>query len=169
MAAVTSVMRVQQILIARLNELLRPWSLTFPRYEALLLLFYSRAGSLPLGKMGERLQVEFQFREVDFTHSFKELREGRSDVAMSVFRDVNPEPDLDHLQYLDPGTAFLVPEGNPLGIRSPDDLCGLTVARPLTTPAEALARQSRRASGVLDTRAGDEAAPCRQKHPPPST
>jgi polar amino acid transport system substrate-binding protein len=94
--------------------------------------------------MGERLQVEFQFREVDFTHSFKELREGRSDVAMSVFRDVNPEPDLDHLQYLDPGTAFLVPEGNPLGIRSRDDLCGLTVARPLTTPAEALARQSRR-------------------------
>jgi polar amino acid transport system substrate-binding protein len=94
--------------------------------------------------MGERLQVEFQFKEVDFTHSFKELREGRSDIAMSVFRDVNPEPDLDHLRYLDPGTAFLVPEGNPLGIRSRDDLCGRTVARPLTTPAEALARQSRR-------------------------
>jgi ABC-type amino acid transport substrate-binding protein len=47
--------------------------------------------------MGERLQVEFQFREVDFTHSFKELREGRADIAMSVFRDVNPEPDLDYL------------------------------------------------------------------------
>jgi DNA-binding MarR family transcriptional regulator len=57
MAAVTSVMRVQQILIARLNELLRPWSLTFPRYEALMLLFLSRRGALPLGKMGERLQV----------------------------------------------------------------------------------------------------------------
>jgi polar amino acid transport system substrate-binding protein len=94
--------------------------------------------------MGERLQVEIQFREVDFTHSFKELREGRSDIAMSVFRDVNPEPDLEHLRYLDPGTAFLVPRGNPLGIRSRDDLCGRTVARPLTTPAEALARQSRR-------------------------
>jgi polar amino acid transport system substrate-binding protein len=94
--------------------------------------------------MGERLQVEFQFREVDFTHSFKELREGRADIAMPVFRDVNPEPDLDYLHYLDPGTAFLVPEGNPRGIRSPDDLCGRTVARPLTTPAEALARQSRR-------------------------
>jgi DNA-binding MarR family transcriptional regulator len=57
MAAVTSVMRVQQILIARLNELLRPWSLTFPRYEALMLLYLSRRGALPLGKMGERLQV----------------------------------------------------------------------------------------------------------------
>jgi polar amino acid transport system substrate-binding protein len=94
--------------------------------------------------MGERLQVEFQFREVDFTHSFRELREGRSDIAMSVFRDVNPEPDLDYVHYLHPGTAFLVPKGNPLGIRSRDDLCGRTVARPLTTPAEALARQSRR-------------------------
>jgi len=57
MAAVTSIMRAEQVLIARLNELLRPWELTFPRYEALMLLFYSRNGSLPLGKMGERLQV----------------------------------------------------------------------------------------------------------------
>jgi DNA-binding MarR family transcriptional regulator len=57
MAAVTSVMRAQQILIGRLNELLRPWDLTFPRYEALMILFYSRNGALPLGKMGERLQV----------------------------------------------------------------------------------------------------------------
>lgn len=56
MAAVTSVMRAEQIMIARLNELLRPWNLTFPRYEGLVLLFYSRNGSLPLGKMGGRLQ-----------------------------------------------------------------------------------------------------------------
>lgn len=57
MAAVTSIMRAQQILIARLNNLLRPWELTFPRYEGLMLLYYSRNGSLPLGKMGARLQV----------------------------------------------------------------------------------------------------------------
>ena len=57
MSAVTSVMRVHQILMARLNDLLRPYGLTFPRYEALMLLYYSRRGSLPLGKMGQRLQV----------------------------------------------------------------------------------------------------------------
>ncbi|HYI19511.1 MAG TPA: MarR family transcriptional regulator, partial [Solirubrobacteraceae bacterium] len=57
MRAVTSVMRVQQILLARLNELLDPFALTFPRYEALMLLFYSRRGALPLGKIGVRLQV----------------------------------------------------------------------------------------------------------------
>ena len=57
MTGVTSIMRVQQILMARLNALLKPWELSFPRYEALMLLFYSRRGSLPMGKIGARLQV----------------------------------------------------------------------------------------------------------------
>ena len=57
MVAVTSIMRVHQILMARLNELLEPFDLTFPRYEALMLLHFSRRGALPLGKIGERLQV----------------------------------------------------------------------------------------------------------------
>ena len=57
MWAVTSLMRVQQLVLARLDELLRPHGLTFARYEALVLLSFSRHGALPLGKMGERLQV----------------------------------------------------------------------------------------------------------------
>ena len=57
MHAVTSLMRAQQIVLARLDEVLRPHGLTFARYEALVLLTFSRAGALPLGKMGERLQV----------------------------------------------------------------------------------------------------------------
>jgi DNA-binding MarR family transcriptional regulator len=57
MTAVTSIMRVHQILLARLTAALKPWGLSFARYEALMLLYYSRRGSLPLGKMGARLQV----------------------------------------------------------------------------------------------------------------
>ena len=57
MHAVTSLMRVQQLVINRLDEILKPHGLTFARYEALVLLTFSRAGSLPLGKMGRRLQV----------------------------------------------------------------------------------------------------------------
>jgi DNA-binding MarR family transcriptional regulator len=57
MAAVTSIMRVEQVLMADLNELLKPFDLTFPRYEALMLLLFSQRGELPLGKVGERLQV----------------------------------------------------------------------------------------------------------------
>jgi DNA-binding MarR family transcriptional regulator len=57
MHTVTSLMRVQQLVLAELDDLLRPHGLSFARYEALVLLTFSRAGSLPLGKMGERLQV----------------------------------------------------------------------------------------------------------------
>jgi DNA-binding MarR family transcriptional regulator len=57
MMAVTSVMRAHQILLGRLNETLEPFDLTFARYEALMLVHFSRSGSLPLGKMGARLQV----------------------------------------------------------------------------------------------------------------
>jgi DNA-binding MarR family transcriptional regulator len=57
MHAVTSLMRVQQLVIGRLDALLKPFGLTFARYEALVLLSFSSRGSLPLGKMGERLQV----------------------------------------------------------------------------------------------------------------
>lgn len=57
MRAVTSLMRVQQLVLARLDGLLKPFGLTFSRYEALVLLVFSGRGSLPLGKMGERLQV----------------------------------------------------------------------------------------------------------------
>jgi DNA-binding MarR family transcriptional regulator len=57
MHAVTSLMRVQQLVLGQLDDILRPHGLSFARYEALVLLTFSRAGALPLGKMGERLQV----------------------------------------------------------------------------------------------------------------
>ena len=57
MHAVTSLMRVQQLVLGRLDAILKPHGLTFARYEALVLLCFSSRGSLPLGKMGERLQV----------------------------------------------------------------------------------------------------------------
>jgi DNA-binding MarR family transcriptional regulator len=57
MMAITSVMRVQQIWLAALNEALADHGLTFARYETLMLLFFSRTGALPLGKIGARLQV----------------------------------------------------------------------------------------------------------------
>jgi DNA-binding MarR family transcriptional regulator len=57
MAAVTSIMRAQQLLLAELDAILRPYGLTFARYEALVLLTFSREGQLPLRVMGERLMV----------------------------------------------------------------------------------------------------------------
>lgn len=57
MAAVTSVMRVQQLLLARVEDILKPYGITFAAYEALRLLAFTRAGSLPMGKLGARLMV----------------------------------------------------------------------------------------------------------------
>ena len=57
MAVVTSVMRVQQILLGRVEEVLRPHDLTFARYELLMLLSFTRNGSMPLSRVGARLQV----------------------------------------------------------------------------------------------------------------
>ncbi len=57
MAAVTSIMRAQQILLAKVEDVLKPYGLTFAAYEALRLLAFSRSGSLPMGKMGVRLMV----------------------------------------------------------------------------------------------------------------
>src|ERR671926_73819 len=57
MRAATSVFRVQQILLARFDEALRPHALTFARYEVLVLLTFSRTGELPLKVIGSRLMV----------------------------------------------------------------------------------------------------------------
>ena len=57
MRAATSVFRVQQILLARFDEVLRPHELTFARYEVLVLLTFSRSGELPLKVIGSRLMV----------------------------------------------------------------------------------------------------------------
>ena len=57
MAAVTSIMRAQQLLLGELDGLLRPHGLTFARYEALILLTFSSRGALPLRVIGERLMV----------------------------------------------------------------------------------------------------------------
>ena len=58
MALVTSVMRVQQLLLGRVDQTLRPFALTFARYEVLMLLLFRVQGLLPLSRIGARLQVQ---------------------------------------------------------------------------------------------------------------
>ena len=47
MEAVTAVMRVQQLLLAAIDEALEPFGLTFARFELLALLSFTREGALP--------------------------------------------------------------------------------------------------------------------------
>ena len=57
MAMVTSVVRVHQLLMERIDAVLRPRGLTFARYEVLQLLSFTRAGQLSMTRLGSLLQV----------------------------------------------------------------------------------------------------------------
>lgn len=57
MAAVTAIMRTQQILLGRIEAVLKPFGLTFARYELLALLSFARSGALPMNKASALLQV----------------------------------------------------------------------------------------------------------------
>lgn len=57
MAAVTAIMRTQQILLARIEGSLKQFDLTFARFELLRLLSFTRHGSLPMAFASARLQV----------------------------------------------------------------------------------------------------------------
>lgn len=57
MAAITSLMRAQQIALARVEAVLKPHGVSFARYEVLMLLLFSSSGALPMRVIGSRLQV----------------------------------------------------------------------------------------------------------------
>jgi len=57
MAAITAIMRTQQLLLARIEGVLKPFGLTFARYELLALLSFARSGALPMNKASALLQV----------------------------------------------------------------------------------------------------------------
>lgn len=57
MAMVTSVVRAQQLLMERIEAVLRPLGLTFARYEVLQLLSFVRSGAMPMTRLGSLLQV----------------------------------------------------------------------------------------------------------------
>lgn len=57
MTAVTSLMRAQQLVLAEVEARLKPFAVTFARYEVLMLLMFSSSGRLPMKTIGSRLQV----------------------------------------------------------------------------------------------------------------
>src|SRR3954454_7548976 len=125
MHAVTSLMRVQQLVLGELDELLRPHGLTFARYEALVLLTFSRAGSLPLGKMGRRLQVHptSVTSIVDrLERSGHVVRRPHPDDGRTVLAEITP----DGRAVVEAATADLVAADFGLGAMAAEDLARLS-------------------------------------------
>jgi ABC-type amino acid transport substrate-binding protein len=99
--------------------------------------------------LGDKLGVQLEFQRLEhFTHSFRDVFQGRLDLGMSVLRDLgrHQKEGVDFVDYLDNGTILLVPKGNPAAIRSPDDLCGRTIVRPMETAAGSILADSDRCS-----------------------
>jgi len=99
MAAVTSIMRVQQILLAELDDRLRPHGLTFARYEALVLLTFARSGALPLRLIGERLMVH----PTSVTNTINRLEQ-----QQLVVRRPNPDDGRGTLAQITPAGRAVV-------------------------------------------------------------
>jgi DNA-binding MarR family transcriptional regulator len=99
MALVTSIMRVQQLLLADIEGRLRPHGLTFARFELLRLLAFTRRGVLPVGKIGERLQVH----PASVTNAVQRLVE-----AGLVERRPNPDDGRGVLAAITPAGRELV-------------------------------------------------------------
>lgn len=57
MEATTALTRMNQLIVREIDQVLQTYNLTFAQYEALVLLYFSREGRLPLGRMGRRLMV----------------------------------------------------------------------------------------------------------------
>ena len=135
MRAVTSLMRVHQLVLTELDELLRPLGLTFARYEVLVLLSFSRRGALPLGKIGERLQVH----ATSVTPLVKRL-----EAAELIKRTPHPEDGRAVLASITPQGRLVLAQATEailraqfaLGSLSDDDCDRLTE---LLTPARAAA------------------------------
>lgn len=81
MVAVTSVMQAHQILLARVESALRPYNLSFSRFELLRLLAFTRTGALPITKASDRLQVHV----TSVTHAIRRL-----EAAGLVKREPHP-------------------------------------------------------------------------------
>lgn len=140
MHAVTSLMRAHQVVLNQLDALLRPHGLTFARYEALVLLTFSSRGSLPMGKIGERLQVHptsatsivDRLETAGLVERRRHPDDGRA--VLAEITDTGRE-------LVEQATATLLDAEFGLGSLGADDLVGLSE----------LLRPVRRAAGDFDT------------------
>ena len=120
MAAITSLMRAHQIALARVEAALKPLGVTFARYEVLMLLYFSKRGSLPMKVIGSRLQVH----PTSVTNAVDRLED-----AGLVTRSPHPE---DRRAVL----VALTPSGRQLAVKATDALTAVVFSQPDLSPGD---------------------------------
>jgi len=104
---------------------------SFPPME-----FFDSDGSTVIGfdadlgaALGQVLDVEFKFQNVNFDGIVGGIAAGRYDLSLTGILDtVARQGEVDFVDYLQSGVSILVASGNEVGINGPDDLCGHTVS-----------------------------------------
>ena len=128
MAMVTSLVRAQQLLMERIESVLRPRGLTFARYEVLQLLAFSSAGRMPMARLGSLLQVHptSVTNAVDRleAHGLVRREPGPEDrrVKLAVLTDAGREAVAAATEGLN--AVFREPGLDPDGVRRLTDLLG---------------------------------------------
>ncbi len=77
----------------------------------------------------EQLGVTFDWQNASFDTLFTALRSGRYDIVYGAVNDTpEREQTFDFVTYLQSSQALVTAAGNPAGIVTEDDLCGLSIA-----------------------------------------
>lgn len=98
--------------------------------------FFEAGSDVPQGvdidlgnALGEALGVQVEFLNLGWDPLIPSLRGGEIDVIMSAMTITEErQQEIDFIPYFTAGTGILVPQGNPKGIETVADLCGLIVA-----------------------------------------
>lgn len=92
--------------------------------------------------LAEKMGLEVNARNMEFAGLIPALQSGRLDIINSAMY-IKPEREeqVDFVRYMTIGNEIVVPAGNPKGISSRDDLCGLRVAVTLGGIQESYARE----------------------------
>lgn len=97
------------------------------------------------------LNVEVEFVNSGFDGLIGALGSDDFDVIMSAMTITDERSqEIDFVPYVNVGTGILVPSGNPDGVESIEDLCGLTVAVQVGTIQEELANEIECADGEVE-------------------
>ncbi|QQQ78536.1 ABC transporter substrate-binding protein [Saccharothrix sp. 6-C] len=117
--------------------------------------FYAADGKTPVGSevdlakaLGAKLGLTVEHQDMAFGSLITSLQAGRIDVTMAAMNDT-PERQqaIDFVDYFTSGITIMVRKGNPEGIKSPDDLCGKSVAVNLGSSQETYAKEFQCLSG----------------------
>jgi polar amino acid transport system substrate-binding protein len=82
-----------------------------------------------LNEAAKRLGLKISWSAVQFTAGIPGVQSGRYDFYVSAMADTKKRENVvDFIAYSQEGSGVIVPKGNPLGIKTMEDLCGKRVS-----------------------------------------